>query len=343
MDPLTNVLTSLALSSAVEKHLPRFGVAMIVVSGIAADLDYASYFGGPGAFLRFHRAVLHSLPGSAFLACAIAAAFVAIGKNSARKQPQGEPAVPLRFVPALSACAVGIAGHILLDLASGRGVQLLWPFHTHGDEWDLTTNLDPWILTLLIGGLFLPHLFRMVSEEIGERKRAARGKRGAIITLLLLIAYLGVRASLHSQAVNLLLSREYHGRVPLSAGAFPSSSSPWNWRGVVVTDSTIEEVDVPLGTGPEFDPDRSLTHFKPDDSPALNAGERAPIVATFINHARFPIASIDPIEDGYRLQVRDLRFAHDDMSSENIFVRVDLNSSLQVTREEFRFASSPNP
>jgi hypothetical protein len=31
------------------------------------------------------------------------------------------------------------------------------------------------------------------------------------------------------------------------------------------------------------------------------------------------------------------------MSPANILVRVDLNSSLQVTRQEFRFASSPNP
>jgi inner membrane protein len=343
LEPLTHALTSLALARAVENHLPRLGVAMIVVSGTAADLDYASYLDGPGAFLRIHRTALHSLPGSVFLACALAAAFVAIDKNFARKQPQGEPAVPLRFGPALATCTVGIAGHILLDLASGRGVELLWPFHTHWYEWDLATNLDPWILILLIGGLLLPHLFHMVSEEIGERKKASRGKRGAVITLLLLIAYLGVRAGLHIQAVNLLLSREYRGRVPLSAGAFPSSSSPFRWRGVAVTDTTIEEVDVPLGTGPEFDPDRSLAHFKPEDSPALNAGEHTPIVETFLRQARFPIASIDRLEDGYRLQVRDLRFAHDDMSSENIFARVELNSSLEVTREEFRFASSANP
>jgi membrane-bound metal-dependent hydrolase YbcI (DUF457 family) len=315
---------------------------MIVVSGIAPDLDYASYFGGPGAFLGFHRAALHSFSGSAFLACAIAAVFVAIDRGRVRKQPPGKPAVPLRFAPALAACAVGIASHVLLDLASGRGVELLWPFHTHGYEWDLATNLDPWILILLIGGLLLPHFFHMVSEEIGEHKRAARGARGAVITLLFLIAYLGVRAGLHSQAVNLLLSREYHGRVPLSAGAFPSSSSPFHWRGVVPTDSTIEEVDVPLGTGPEFDPERSLTHFKPEDSAALSAGEHTPTVETFLNHARFPIASLDRFEDGYRLQVRDLRFDHDDMSPENIFARVDLNSSFEVTREEFRFASSPN-
>jgi hypothetical protein len=111
-----------------------------------------------------------------------------------------------------------------------------------------------------------------------------------------------------------------------------------------VTDNTIEEVEVPVGPGAEFDPDRSLTRFKPEDSPALAAGEHAAATERFLKYARFPLATVDRAEDGYRFQVRDLRFAHDDMMSPaNILVRVDLNSSLQVTRQEFRFASSPNP
>ena len=49
---------------------------MLIASGLAPDLDYASYFGGPGAFLRFHRSGLHSIVGAAVTSCALAVSFL---------------------------------------------------------------------------------------------------------------------------------------------------------------------------------------------------------------------------------------------------------------------------
>jgi inner membrane protein len=317
---------------------------MLIVSGLAPDLDYASYLGGPGAFLRFHRTALHSLAGAALMAGALAAAFCALDKRlPAAKTAQAKTFRPLVFRTAFAVCAAGAAGHLLLDLASGIGVQLLWPFRARWSGWDLTTDLDLWTLLLLVAGFLLPLLFRLVGEEVGERRKGPGGSRAAIVTLLLLAVYLGARAHLRGQATGLLLSREYHGRVPLSAGAFPESSTPFDWRGVVVTDNTIEDVEVPLGPNAQFDPDRSLTHYKPDDSPALGAGEKTPAVSRFLSYARFPLATIARLEDGYRIEVRDLRFPSGDTQPANVFVRVDLDSSLQIKREEFLFASSPNP
>jgi membrane-bound metal-dependent hydrolase YbcI (DUF457 family) len=343
VEPITHALTSLAIARAAQKRLPRWGTAMVVVSGVAADLDFASYVGGPGAFLRFHRVVLHSLAGSAVMCCAIAWAFFAAAKRIPPKggSPGGLPA--LRYVPAFAACAIGAGGHLLLDLGSGIGVQLLWPFHSGWDAWDLVANLDPWILIVLAAGLLLPQLFRLVSEEIGDRKEKAKGLTGAIVTLALVFAYGGARASLHSRAIDLLLSREYHGREPLSAGVFPLSSAPFEWHGVAMTDSTIETVEVPLGPGKEFDPDRSLTHYKPEDSPALEIAQKTGVAETFLGYARFPLASVIRVEDGYRVEVHDLRFDSSNTSWDNIFVRVDMDSALRVTRKEFDYASSPNP
>jgi hypothetical protein len=169
------------------------------------------------------------------------------------------------------------------------------------------------------------------------------GRGAAIVTLLLLAAYLGARANLHGHAVDLLLSGEYHGREPLSAGAFPTTLSPWDWRGVVSTDDTIEEIDVPLKQSADFDPDDSLTHYKPEDSPALDAGQQTPAAQRFLRYARFPLASVTRLEDGYRFELRDLRFPASDTSPENMIVRVDFDSSLRAVRQEIRFASSANP
>ncbi|MBZ5696066.1 MAG: metal-dependent hydrolase [Acidobacteriia bacterium] len=344
MEPFTHAFTSLALARAGQKHLPRFGTAMLVVSGIAPDLDYASYVGGASAFMRFHRTALHSVAGSALMACAIAGAFCALDKRLPQKNTgRARASAPLAFGPALAVCAVGAASHTLLDLVSGVGVQLLWPFRAHWSAGNLANDFDLWILLVLVAGLLLPLLFHLISEEVGERKKGPGGARAAVVTLLLLTAYLGGRAYLHNQAIGLLLSREYHGRVPLEAGAFPESSAPFDWRGLVVTDNTIEEVEVPLGPGDEFSPDRSLTHYKPVDSPALNVGEKTAAAARFLTYAQFPLASVQRLEAGYRIEVSDLRFASGDTEPANIFVRVDLDSELQVRREAYLFASSPNP
>jgi membrane-bound metal-dependent hydrolase YbcI (DUF457 family) len=317
---------------------------MLVVSGIASDLDYVSYLGGASAFMRFHRTVLHSIPGAAVMACAIAGAFCVLDRKLPRqKAAHREAFAPLAFGAAFAACAVGAAGHVLLDLASGVGIQLLWPFRVHWSAWNLVSNLDLWILILLVLGLLLPLLFLLVNEEVGAHNKGATGGTAAVVTLILVTCYLGTRADLRSRAINLLLSREYHGETPLSAGAFPESSAPFRWRGVVATDNTIEDIEVPVGPGDDFDSDRSLTRYKANESPALDAGENTRAVKKFLAYAEFPLATVDRLESGYRLEIHDLRFKSGDTEPANVFVRVDMDAGLQVRREEIRFAASPNP
>jgi membrane-bound metal-dependent hydrolase YbcI (DUF457 family) len=339
VEPVTHALASLALAQAAQKQLPRYGKSMVVASGVAADLDFASYLAGPHAFLKYHRTALHSLAGSALLCGAIAAVFWWID----RRRGASADRVPLRFLPALAACALGAAGHLLLDLPSGIGALLLWQFHKGWFAWDLATNLDPWILVVLLAGLLLPQLFRMVSEEIGEKKKKVRGRAGAIVAIAMLAAYFGARSYFHGEAASLLLAREFHGREALSGGAFPFSSTPFEWRGIAVTESTVEEVEVPVVGGEEFDPDRSLTRYKPDDTPALEAAQNSKAAEEFLAYARFPIASAGKVEDGYRIELRDARFTGAGATIDDIILRVDLSSAAQITKEEFRFASDAGP
>ncbi len=312
---------------------------MLVVAGVAPDLDYASYLGGAAAFLRFDRTLLHSAVGAAATACIVAGAFVAVVRVFPTKRAPSPHGHAPKLQTALGVCCIGVLAHLALDLVSGVGVNLLWPFRTHWFGLSLAANLDPWILVLLIAGILLPELFRLVSEEIGERKKGVRGRTGAIVALLLLIAYVVARADLYSNAMSLLMTREYHGRAPLTAGAFPSATTPFDWRGVVSTDNTLEESEVSLAPGVEFDSDRSLTHYKPQDSPVLDTGLRTEAAKRFLSYARFPLATVDRLEDGYRFELRDLRFAPGDNSANNIIVRIDFDSTMQINGRQFRFAS----
>ena len=319
---------------------------MLVVSGVAADFDYLSYFGGPVTFLRFHRTLLHSLIDSAVIAFTTALTFFFLNNVSKSKDlASTQNGVRTRFVfgVALLVCAIGAFSHILLDLFSGIGIQLFWPFRAGWTGRDLMTSLDPWILALLAIALLLPELLKLVSEEIGEQKKITRGRGTAIVALGILVLYIGARAAVHGEAVDLLSSREYHGRPPLASAAFPLAATPFTWRGVVSTDATVEELQVSLLPGHDFDTDRSLVRYKPEPSPALGAGEHTQVAKTLLAYASVPFASVTRIEDGYRFELRDLRFAPADTSPENIVARVDFNHNLQIQNEELRFASSKNP
>jgi membrane-bound metal-dependent hydrolase YbcI (DUF457 family) len=341
--PVTNALTALALARAGQTRLPRYGMAILVVAGVAPDLDYLSYFGGPSAFLRFHRAVLHSIDGVAFLALVTAVFFLAIDKR--RKHQNSRPGAkpPLRFVPALIVAAVGVSAHDLLGVASGVGVELLWPFRTQRYAWNLLATVDIWILIVLAAALLIPELLRLVSEEIGERRKRVRGRFAAILGLVAVTGYVGARAALHSRAIDLIMSNDYQRRTPLSADAFPLNSGPLEWRGVAATDTTLEEIPVSFAPGAQFDPERSRTIYKPQDSSALEAGEAAADTQFYLGYARFPLASVAQLEDGYRFEVHDLQFADGDLGPENTFVRVELNGKLQIVRQDIFFVASPGP
>jgi inner membrane protein len=336
---LTHALVSLMLGRAGGKLLPRFGLAMLVASGVAADLDFLSYLGGPSAYLQFHRGVLHSVLGSIVLVCALAAGFVVIDRRIAVKYV-GSKLPPLSFLAGVSVCAVGVAVHLVFDLASGIGARLLWPFRPGWTAWNLLGNLDLWVLLLLALGLLLPEVFRLVSEEIGERGKGPRGQRAAVVTLSLLLIYVGARAGLHSRAVDELNSREYRGAAPLDAGAFPSALSPFAWRGLVATDNTVDVMEISLVPGAGFDPDRAVEHYKPEDSAVLEAAQNTAAAKTFLRYARFPLAGLERGDEGYRFTLRDLRFAPGDGGADNIIVLVELGADLRVTRQEFRYANS---
>ena len=326
MEPVIHALASVALAKAGVGRGMRGATPMLLVSGLAADLDWASYAGGPRAFMDAHRTVTHSLVGTLVIAAAVAAVFTRFGKKAEGKQPG--------FLKVLMVCLSGAGLHLLLDLGNPYGVKLLWPFSGKWFAWDLTTAVDPWLLFLLAAGLLLPALFRLVTEEIGAKSR--RAGRGAMVALVLAALYLGGRWMLHERASVLLMARMYHGAAPLAAGAFPQSASPFAWNGVVMTENTVEEVTVPVGPGGEFDPERSRTFFKPEATPQLEAALGDEVAKKFVAYARFPLASVERIEAGWRVTLRDARFARGSAGT-GVEVMVEVNPQAQVIGEKWKW------
>jgi len=329
MEPLTHVLTSLALGRAGLNKATRLATPMLLLSGLAADLDWLSLAGGARAFLHGHRTATHSLTGTAAIALATAAAFWWPGRK--------HPAAPIRFLPALAVASAGASGHLLMDLANSYGVKLWWPVRQTWSAWDLAHSIDPWVLILLLLGLLLPGLFRLISEEIGARPKQRGAQRGAVVALALVLVYMGARWTLHDRALEVLRSRVYHGETPLAIGAFPTGASPLTWSGVVETDNALLQLEIPLGPGGVFDPDRSRTLFKPEPSPALDAARKSEVAEEFLQFARFPQASVEKTAVGYYVELRDLRFASHPGGGTGFVAVVELNRQFQVVNEALRY------
>lgn len=336
MNIVTNGLVGLAMAQAGATHGSRLRTPLLILASVVADLDLVFYFGGAETFLAYHRTLLHSLLGSTVAVLGLAGFSTFADRRFSQKAHRS----PLSFRAAVLICALGAASHILLDLCDTNGVQVLWPFWNRWFAWDLAPQLDPWLLVILLAGILLPALFRLISEEIGERHKSHTLQRGAILALLLAAVYLGARATLHARAMHLLISREYHGEPPLAAGAFPEGASPLEWRGIAALETLYRQVEISFTSGDESDPERAVPHYKPEPSPALSAASGASAVKMFLRYAQFPLANVEEGAEGFRVEIRDLRFPADSDAAENLLAFVEMDAELNVTRQGIRFAGA---
>ena len=116
--------------------------------------------------------------------------------------------------------------------------------------------------------------------------------------------------------------------------------SPLVWRGVAATENTIEQINVPLGSGSEFRPDSSVTIYKPEDSLALDVAQRTAFAKEFLRYARFPLAEIQTIPNGVLVTIRDVRFPADSDALENLRAVIELDGELHLRSEEIEFATA---
>src|SRR5262249_39710889 len=154
------------------------------------------------------------------------------------------------------ACAALL--HVGMDILLSAGIKLFWPFSAVRAGLDWAPDFDLWLLALLLAGIFLPELFRLVSDEIGAKSKKPRGQAGAVAAFVLIAAYFGARGLMHTNAVAMLMERSYSGESARRAAAFPDSTSPFLWHGVVETESAIHLLSVSTGPLGKFDPEDAL-------------------------------------------------------------------------------------
>jgi hypothetical protein len=349
VDIVTHGLASFAMTRALFPRVRGVMMVFVILAGTIADVDWLSYLWGPGGFLAWHGTYLHSL--FAALVFFSAAPDVPFTWFEVRKAhsfvPQQPPAGSysqvrpadrglLASIGIASACAALL--HVGMDACQSGGVMLLWPFSTKRFAADWLPPIDPWILAILVLAVAGPELLHLVSSEIGAKSKRPRGQLGALVGLLLLVTYIGLRGSLHANAVGLMESRSFHDEPARRAWAYPEALSLLTWHGIAETESALNEIDVNLASASTFDADTSSQVFKPESSLALEAARKTRVAKEFLAIAQVPKASVEKTDVGYVVILRDLRYAMSGETRREIVALIELDPDANVTAQELVWA-----
>jgi inner membrane protein len=325
MDPVTHGLASFALARACFPRASRVTIAGAVLAGAAADLDHLSEYFGPSAFLSYYRGSAHSIIAALILAAILAL----ISQLFARDQDGKAPITPVLGLFLLASLL-----HVAMDLFQNQGVKLLWPFRSQKYSLDSVAHLDLWILLFLLAGVLLPRLLALVTEEIGAKSKAPRGRIGAGLALLAACLYFAGRFVLHGNAAALLESRTYRGELPRKVAAFAESDSPFHWRGMVETERAIRDLDLDMAHSSSFNPDSAVVSYKPEASPALDAARNTEAALRFLSTARFPKASLERTSTGFRVEIRDFAFQREARPARSVMAVVQTDPGGTVLSDE---------
>jgi membrane-bound metal-dependent hydrolase YbcI (DUF457 family) len=325
MDAFTHGLASYSITRALFPRASRATLIATILAGSAANIDYISAGVGPSAFLNWHRTATHSVLGTLVLTLVLA-----IGVALATRRKAKPDSFRVILLAVLAACAL----HVAMDVTQNESVQLLWPFRTQRYSTDWVAHFDLWILVILLAGALLPQLLALVTEEIGAKSKGPRGRISAIIALLLVFGYIGARAVLHGNTVTTIEARTYRGELPRRVAAFAESDSPFHWRGLVESERAFYELDLSVVPGSSFNPDAAVVSYKPQSSAPLDAARTTESVRRLLEAAKFPKASVEKTNTGYRVQLRDLAAQLEGRSGAHVIAIVETDPDAKVLADE---------
>ncbi len=222
MDPLTHLATGVICSQLVPAPSRWWAAAAGAIFAVLPDVDYFFIFWDRLAFIRYHRGFTHSLVALPLFALAGALAGQALGG-------------PRWFKPLLLLGLVALLSHLLLDLATSYGTQVLSPFSRRRFSLDWIFIIDPYFTALLMVGAFGALAFPLWGPRVGAGCLAAAA------------VYLLVCAFYHHQA--LALARQvFQDPKPgvQTVAALPQPFSCRRWHLIAADPAEIRQAFVQL-------------------------------------------------------------------------------------------------
>jgi inner membrane protein len=292
------------------------------------DVDLITRLWGEGSYLYYHRGLSHSLAGGAALAGLLALG-VKLFKGGAKPEARSGP-----FWHLWVGAYAGVLLHILLDLITGYGTQVLLPFHEARLALDWVFIIDIALTLTFALPLLLGLLLRRFACPI------ARAGLAASALYLALAAWDHTGALEHFKGA---LRRQ--GLSPESVAAMPAPGALFRWAGLLPPDAprwvglaradgrTFRAFMVnPSGPPP---PLASIEDASPN--PYIAKSEELAMVQLFRWFARFPHVSYYRAGPGHVVEYFDLRFDVDPRGRRRPFLlRVLLDEAGAVKKIEFQ-------
>jgi inner membrane protein len=340
MDPIAHTLVGAALAKSGLERKSGFAAAALIVGANLPDIDGITYFVGGDLGLYFRRGWTHGLPAVALWPFVLAGALTLLDRILRRRRA--------RFRALLWLSLLAVATHPALDWLNNYGMRWLMPFDERWFYGDAVFIIDPWIWLGLGGALFLATskgALRLAGWLLGAmapcslvllgvpdllpakllflagllgltvarvqglprtsmgRERLQRGALALVSTYVLLMVAMSAIA--HRWTLG-KLEKEGFGVEKLMVGPTPMSpftrdivfSTPTSYR----HGSLSAGASIALTLSPDVIP-------RNEDSPVVVRALRQSEVRGFAVWARFPWAEIEEEPEGFRVTLRDARYA----------------------------------
>jgi inner membrane protein len=305
----THTLLGLAIArTGADEHV-RYAAMTAVIASNLPDVDILTAIAGTPVYIEYHRGITHSLIGIPVLALLLTGAACFLSGN---------------FWRTFILIFVTMATHPLLDFANNYGWRPFLPFDGTWYYGDILYIIDPYIdLTLFFGIL-------------GGGMLKDTKKLFAWMSIVLVIAYIGVRFELHEMASSKM--EEFAARTPGADkwAVFPQMLNPLVWNGILQTKSQFVKVPIHVteGVGKE------VARVERGASTGLvKQAAEAVSADVLLRFARFPGVRTEGMQFGYRLTFFDFRF-YNETDKTALGAEIIMDQSMHVTKESLSFAQT---
>lgn len=340
MDPIAHTLVGAALAkSGLEKRSGYAALALVVGANLP-DVDAVTYFVSSDLGLYFRRGWTHGLPAIALWPFVLAGMLTLLDRALGRGRARFGTLLPLSLL--------AVATHPALDWLNNYGMRWLMPFDGRWFYGDAVFIVDPWIWLALGGALFLAtsrgarRLTAWGLSIAGLSFLVLTGVPGLLPGKILFVTSLAGLALARFMG----LPRTEPGRERLQKGGLAFvfgytlamvvlSSTAHRWTLAELKARGIEVERLMVAARPmtpftrdfvaatpssflhgshSFWPEARLTLSpeeipRTDDSPLMKAALKEREVRGFAIWARFPWAEVVEEREGFRVTLRDARYA----------------------------------
>ncbi len=282
MDPITHALSGVLLKKASNYEKPGKGLTLFCsMSAMLPDIDILCRLVSEEFYLTHHRGVTHSIPGAAMLCLLFSFSCSKIS-----------PIKDFRLLFKLGLVAVAI--HLVFDLITSYGTQLLFPFMDGKFALDYVFIIDLSFSSILIVAIFLCY------------RPSLHTARAARLGFLVLGCYVAACGLSHELAMSSI--KNWSKKIPgekMGVSAIPQPFTLFNWAGIIETEGKYYHTFFNNLAWPEPE----WTAFpKSGKSLYIELSENSEIVKKYRRFAKFPVVYYKKEGNYHMNEYLDIRF-----------------------------------